>query len=435
MKMATPNEMVEAWKKRMKEKGGGGSLESAAKSGELPTVESSGPSRKYNPNAPGEISDEDKEGWLMKKLYDMYHGGKKKEKKKRETFHGEEVPEGIYSDKGEWKAKGELHFGPRGTYLNNKRLSPMWARELGYLSRNDVTEIAVQQGIGSILKSHPYFARGKKGGEFVKYLVDHLDHRAISQMYSSMGGEDPEEKIAKLSRYIANGGAFDNLGQRLLLKKGFVAKGKDLEGKVGFNPSKSLLRFVPFSKTRKYAQDEATTKYLNKAIEGFGELYHFFSSVETPQSLAPIQNAVEEVYSAGLMEAAAGLLFEKDLLDNKKYREIRKMAKESMQHGTKYVTSNITDYLGRVGERLAPAAQKIAATLFGISGLGILVSTGLKLTGNAVGNSSSLNIGLSVVAGVLLLVIAVLLFKLKRKKKNKFIEKKVSKKGQRKKRR
>ncbi len=389
--------------------GNGGALEkTVAPHQKSPRV--SGPPRIIE-NPQGEIPDE-REG-LLERVMDSYLSKKGRKSKKH-------------------SGQGELRIGQNGkVYLNGQELNEKKRKKLGIMTSGDIIDSAINSGLVSIAKSHPYFSGGEEGAKFVSYLSKHLDYDRIREKYKSLEGRAPEEVIAALARYVASPGAFDVVGQRVLLRNG-------LEEKVAGANTKSWLRFVPFTKERQYAKDSATTKYLDKAINAFGELYSFFESVKTPESFRPIKGAIEEVYSAGLMEAAAGLLFEKDLIDAKKYRGIRDLAKRAVSEGTGYVSSNITDYLSKVGERLAPLAQKVAASLFGISGLGLLIASSLKLTGNAVGNSNFYpSAGLSVFAGVLLIIIAFLLFKLKRKKKVQMrnaLQKKTSKKMKRKKR-
>ncbi|OGZ87875.1 MAG: hypothetical protein A2561_00980 [Candidatus Staskawiczbacteria bacterium RIFOXYD1_FULL_32_13] len=302
-----------------------------------------------------------------------------------------------------------MHIGKDGNvYVDGKKVE----KPENVVTKRQLLDEGGAYGIRSMVNQHSRF----HGLE--KYLMSHIDIEKLDELYQEFSGKAQklydagklgEEDISDyirhgLAKSVASMDVFDEFGQKFVFRKG-------LEEKLGGGNAKSWKRLVPFTKAWKYRKDSEVTKYLDKSMEAFGELYHFFSSVDKPESLKPIENAVETVYSAGLMEAAAGVLFEKGVMDDKKYRSLRKMARGTMKAGSNYVEKNIGDYL-------SASAQKLAASVFGVFGLGLLITSGMKITGGAVNNSSLLpNAGLSVLAGVLLIIIAILLFKLKRKKK------------------
>jgi len=303
-----------------------------------------------------------------------------------------------------------MHIGKDGqVYVDGKKVE----NPENVVSKKQLLDEGGLYGIRSLVNQHSRF----HGLE--KYLLSHIDLGKLDEIYQQLSeegqklydagkldGDDVSDYIRSgLAKHVASMGAFDEFGQRFVLRKG-------LEEKLGGGSPKSWKRLVPFTKAWKYRKDSEVTKYLDKSMDAFGELYHFFSSVDKPESLKPIEGAVETVYSAGLMEATASLLFEKGVMNEEKYRDLRKMAKNTIGAGSNYVEKNIADYL-------SSSVQKLAASVLGVFGLGLLVTSGFKVTGSAVGNSSFFpNGGLSVLAGILLIIIAVLLFRLKRKKKS-----------------
>jgi len=266
----------------------------------------------------------------------------------------------------------------------------MAKRKKKTINVNNIINSAIEEGISAIMEHHPRFKENQE------YILRHIDRKKLSkrvgEIYEKMGAPN-EEKLKylyeEITNYVASGGAFDEAGKEVILKSGLEEKARS-----GF--------FKGFFARRKLAGE----KYLDNIVTSFQDLYSLLKSGEYAQRMPEVAEAVTTVYDMGFLDPAVDVLKHYGLIDERKYNTLKKSIREKTKEGTEGVVSGIEKYA---------TYQKVAASIFGILGVLILIVSGAGITGNVIGNLSNSTTG--IVGGFLILVSLILFFKGKRKKK------------------
>jgi len=248
----------------------------------------------------------------------------------------------------------------------------------------DIIDAAIGSGIDAIVEHHPKF----RGAE--EYITKHIDKkrinkglRRIEEYVVEKGGDWDEEKKAKfiyknLANYIASGRAFDDSAKEVILKN-------SLEERAG---------------GRRRGRDELEgEKYIDQAGEAFRDIYSLMKSGDYEARMPELAEAVTNIYNIGFLDTALDILKSKGLLDDRKYGLIKESIRERSEEEQEKFGHEMKRYL---------APRKVAATIFGILGAGLVVLSGRGITGNVIGLSNGNVIG--GVVGILLLVVSGILF-------------------------
>ena len=253
----------------------------------------------------------------------------------------------------------------------------------GKINPNEIFKTETQAGIGEIIRQHPRF---KNIGN---YIAKHIDHRLVEKRMKSIYAyaikeKKPREEIEEyltngVADYISSGAAFDRVGKEVILKKG-------LEEKANSGLFKGFF-------ARRELNGE---KYLDKSLDAFNEVYEMFKSGD--YDMPEVEGQLKYLNRLGFAGSAADILKDAGLIGGSQYSKI----KGNIRKGAKEATREF-------GSRLEKYAQyKVASSIFGIFGVGLIIASKIGITGNVVGNQISNNP--SIIAGAVLLVLALGLF-------------------------
>jgi hypothetical protein len=250
------------------------------------------------------------------------------------------------------------------------------------------------------LQKHPRF-RGQQ-----QAVTQHIDpgrvknglksiEQYILQLEVKNGKQFTDQERAQMlydgvANYVASGGAFDEDGKEIILRK-------SLEERAKKGPR------------RLEARDELKgEQYLERVTVAFRELYDRFKQGDYGQHMPEVAKAVTTVYNMGFLGPALGLMRQYGLINQKRYalikkniiRKARKAVEETTQKMEEYISDEKVDY------RSTGHGRAVAAGLV-VAGLGVMFFSGARTTGGVVG--SSLPELLLPFSGVLLCVAAWLL--------------------------
>ncbi|MDP7521185.1 MAG: hypothetical protein QF567_03040 [Candidatus Pacearchaeota archaeon] len=257
------------------------------------------------------------------------------------------------------------------------------------VNESDIINSAIQEGISEIIEHHPKFKENQE------YIARHIDNKRLNkkvgEIYKNIEKNQEqlshEERITylykELTNYVASGSAFDDLGKEVILKKGLEEKAKS-----GF--------FRGFGARRELKGE----KYLDNVVESFQDLYALFKKGDYAQRMPELAKAVTTVYDMNFLDPAVDILKHYGLIDKQKYN----LMKKSIRQKTTKEAGNI---VGGIEKYLTP--QKVAVSILGIFGVGLLISSGMNITGGVIGNLSSGTTGL--IGGFLFLISLALFFK------------------------
>ncbi|MEK6897923.1 MAG: hypothetical protein AABX28_01035 [Nanoarchaeota archaeon] len=264
------------------------------------------------------------------------------------------------------------------------------------INPDNIINSAIQEGISAIVEHHPRFA------EFQSYIAKHIDRKKlrgkINEIYEGIESEDlSDEQKARcvhkeIADYIATGAAFDETGQKVILRKGLEEKAK----------KEGILNFFSRRRARQGLEGE---KYLDNTLGAFQDLYDLFKSGDYAQRMPELREAVTSLNDMNFLNPALDILRHNNMIDEGRYRSLKKEVMDRTRKESERVSYGIEKYL---------TPQKLAASIFGIFGIGLLVSSGMKITGNVIGNVNANLPG--TLAGIILLVVSLILFLTSKKK-------------------
>ncbi len=247
---------------------------------------------------------------------------------------------------------------------------------------------AVQIGMGEIIRQHPRFRN--LGG----YMARHLDSGKINLAIRGGYEEAKEKKIPRddineyvmkhVANYVASGSAFNEKGKEVLLKKGLEDKAKS-----GF--------FSGFFARRELAGE----KYLDQAMDSFNELHEMFKSGEGYE-MPELEKPLGYLNKLGFATPAIEVLRDAGLINGRQYSKIKDKIRKGAKEATREFASNLEKYT---------TYQKVAAVVLGISGVGLLLTLGTKITGGVIGIANNNETIAAILGGMFIVSSLVLFFK------------------------
>jgi hypothetical protein len=271
------------------------------------------------------------------------------------------------------------------------------------LNNKKLIEYGMNEGLSVLLENNPHLKK------YQNYLEKHIDQSRIKtklsqlneEMSSGGGGNyltsakkyEEKEKlfVEDIANYVSSGELLDERGKKLLLKRG------GLEEKA-----KSTNPFTKFFAKRELKGE----KYLENTIDAFQDLYSIFSSGDYAKRMPEIAEATQTVNDMGFLKPAIEILKDYGLMNNNKYKILKKAINEKTREGVETATKGIENYL---------SLKQAAIIVMGFIGA-FIVFTSVTITGGVIGTLNTQSIKF---AGALLCLIALILFLMVTKKKNK----------------
>lgn len=243
---------------------------------------------------------------------------------------------------------------------------------------------AVNDGIDEILKHHPAFSENRD------YITRHIDKKKLSSRISKIyfavknknwsQGKKTEYLHKGIANSVATGQLFDEEGQEIILKKSLEEK--------------ALGGFFRGLFARRTLEGE---KYLDKTVGAFKNLYHLFKQGDYKERMPELSGAVERVYDLGILNPALDILKYYNLIDEKKYRQLKQNVKEETKKSAEKVVGGLEAYI---------TPQKEAAAVFFVLGIMLVIFSGLRFTGAVIFESVS---RINSLAGLIFLFISLML--------------------------
>lgn len=258
------------------------------------------------------------------------------------------------------------------------------------LDLGQIVNSAVEEGIDAIIERYPRFADQEE------LLAHYIDKKKINGYVKGVIKElktyRDEKKATKflnefyneLAGYVAAGEVFSEEGKEVILRESWEKRAR---------------RWFTGGAAREVLRGE---RYLDKVMASFRDLYHLFKTRDYAQRMPELAEAVATVYDMGFADAAVNVLYEKGLMNERRYKFLKNVIAERVKEGAEYTQKKLQDYI---------VPQKAAAVIFGILGLGVILASN-KITGAFIGTSGT-NI-FTLALGGLLLIIGILLWCWKR---------------------
>lgn len=279
---------------------------------------------------------------------------------------------------------------------NKKKSQADWEAVLG---NEKLITSAVNYGMSQLMRNKPELKKYKS------YFERHIDQSKINDklkeirnevngggnyLNSSKSRKEKEKLFADdIADYVASGNLLDKRGQKILLKK----EGLEAKAKSGF--------FKGFFAKRELKGET----YLHNTIEAFQDLYALFKSGEYNEKMPELEKAVQTVNDMGFLNPAVEILKDYGLINNNKYRLIKKAVVNKTKESVNEMQEGIEKYLG---------LKEAAIIIVGLIGA-LIVFTSVNMTGGVIGTLGSQNIK---VVGAFLCLIALGSFLMIIKKKN-----------------
>lgn len=233
---------------------------------------------------------------------------------------------------------------------------------------DNVIDDAIEGGIEAILQQHPRFKDNQD------YILGHIDRKRLKEGIGRLeAGIYEEEKRSKkqfsdeekkallyhgLANYVASGGAFDDIGKEVILKNSLEEKAKR--------------GWFSGLWARRILEGE---KYLDKVLDAFKNLYALLKSGDYAQRMPEVAQAVTTVYDMGFLDSAVDVLKQYSLIDGRKYEMLKHSIHEKAKAYVKETEKGVEKY----------TQHKVAATIFGIIGIFIILISGAGVTGAVIG--------------------------------------------------
>ncbi len=253
---------------------------------------------------------------------------------------------------------------------------------------------SIKRGISAITSHHPGFTK------IGKYLSKHIDRKKLygfaENIYRELRRKNVPEHIRMdylsdaVSNYIAGGAMFDERGKELILRKG-------LEGKAqgGF--------FGGFF-ARRELEGEA---YIDNVVSAFSEMYDKIEEGKVEGVMPDVAEAAKTIKYLGFANEAINVLNEYGLMGKRRlgnlfrtdYSDIKGKIRGRIDEEYNQAVRGLESYISPV---------KIAASIFGVFGIGLIVASQTGITGNVIGNSTSSFSATA--AGIVLLIFGLILF-------------------------
>lgn len=239
-----------------------------------------------------------------------------------------------------------------------------------FKKETDLRRAAIAEGISGFVEKHSRYAQDPS------VLYTNLDKTNILNIFSNamiygsggsiaipfvhMTDKEKEAVFKYMTREVAKGGAFRDAYTKRVLP-----------GKTG--KLEKVLDFVTFKRNRA----EPVAKYLDETSKIVYGMLPTLAAKGAPEEIAPVIDAAgrftRENYRSALADEAVSYGITNEWEYRAAKRDIHGKAKKSYE-----------DF--KTGLRKFISGEKIAASILGIAGIGILFLSGRQLTGSTVGN-------------------------------------------------
>lgn len=277
----------------------------------------------------------------------------------------------------------------------------------------ELINAAIQEGMGNLLSTHPEFA---KAGDYIGEHVDQrkmgLEVQKIEEYLQEHGRDWSEEQKSRfmyehLAEYVSSGEILDEPAKRVILNGGLEEKAEQSRSWWGGRGK----RHSPESEDN-----------IRQVTSAFRDLYHIMGSSDYAKRMPQLYEAVGNIYDLGFLSAAVDVLKSKGLLKEGKYVALKNAIKGRIQETADRSGELMSEYISpqqkkedaereEQGERQPHFPRRgykeraVAAAIIGAVGLGLVLASNTRLTGNVLGTTTT---NTAAGFGGLLLVIAAL---------------------------
>lgn len=280
----------------------------------------------------------------------------------------------------------------------------------------ELIQAAINEGMAYIAENHPELA---KAGD---YIGRHVDQRKLRERVRTIQGflqknasDWSDEERAKfmyenLAGYVAAGEIFDDSARRVILEGGLEKK-TEREGSWW---------------TGRGQKHSEKSDNLQQVTGAFRDLYDIMRSGDYAERMPELYKSVAQMQDLGFMKTAIEVLRSRDLLTEGNYNALNRAIEKRVQETSDRATTLMSEYISpkqkeeeEIGEREERGERRegaqfprrgykgraIAAAIIGVVGLGLVLASNIRLTGNVLGTTAA---NTAVGFGGLLLVIAAL---------------------------
>jgi hypothetical protein len=243
----------------------------------------------------------------------------------------------------------------------------------------DPIGMAVQSGFQNLIKRHPAFGRSPN------LVQNYLDRNALRKEIFKISSDAKEQNLddeeamdyiqSGIQNYVGSGQALNEEGKSIILGQYKNPSKKDLSALHG---------------------DE----YISGVASAFRSLYDLMSSNKSyaekmPEAYASLQKLDE----AHFLNASVNMLRHEGLLDEATAKDI----KTNLEHRARTEAEKVVNSIKSHATLEDKVQEKVAASIIGIVGLGAVVSSGMNLTGRAIGDAGSATV-FGIVGSVLFII-------------------------------
>lgn len=264
-------------------------------------------------------------------------------------------------------------------------------------------ELAVQEGLDSLMHEHPRFA------QYQDYVLKHIDQGKIREKIQNIREKVKDENLSEtelayriqkgLSSYVASGKVLDDIGKETLI-------GNSLEEKVSGEQSGGWGKVRNFFSSKPKFNGE---KYLDKAFGAFDDLYTLMKSGDYAKRMPELAESLGTLYDLKFLDPAISVLKSRGMINKDKYNFLKENVYKKTREESDKVVGHIERYF---------TPQKMAASVFLLLGFAILVFN-LRLTGAAIGLAGFSGSFVWSIVGFFMLVLSATLFLISSGKKPK----------------
>jgi len=243
-----------------------------------------------------------------------------------------------------------------------------------------IVNSAIEEGIDAIIDKHPRFSEQEEllAHYLDKKTLNHYAKEATEKLQDYTDEKQASKFIGKfydtMAGYVASGELFTDKGKEIILRKSWGEKSR---------------KFFTGGTAREILDGE---QYLDDTMNSFRDLYKLFKTGDYSKRMPQLAEAVATVYDMGFADAAVNVLYENGLMNQNRYKVLKKVITQRTKEGVEKTQETLTEYI---------VPEKIAASILGIIGLGILLTSN-PITGNIIGVSTNINIG-AIIFGVAVL--------------------------------
>ncbi len=260
------------------------------------------------------------------------------------------------------------------------------SKKVSKINYKEIINDSIAKGLNLFTDTLQYF----KGKE--EYLGRYIDSKklqgTLNGIFSRLnevkkgGWITDDQKRSYLHKslvdYISSGQAFNDEGKEIFF-------GKSLENKLGGFGKLKKKNWNPLRKIseKKISKNE---KYLENTLGMFQELYGLFATGDYVQRMPELAKVVVKMNDSGFLYPAAKVLKYHGKISDKQYNLILKDMVKLGRDADRKVLQGIRDYL--TPEKVQ-TYKKAAAFFIGITGVFLIISNGLNITGGVIGSLSN----------------------------------------------